>query len=1138
MIGALDYDEGLMQTLKNNGIGILVSTLTGLKESKEMFKSDFPQHLEPSGVRHTIQESDIVLEGGNKASKLRTVAPFAQRVETRRDVGDYVDIPDARHYIKEFNKMLSRMNIKNKKVTAEDFAYKIGAGNLPEFAKLVDEMRIKYSDDEFVGKLMFSMLKTSGFKFEDSIDILKRLVTEYDATPENKTAMSILMRDLVCYNPKVIETLIDLPKERGTNERMSLQTIADTAEILYIDSSGFKAFERALKIKDENGNYAFEPKDLSSIDYVNKIVSDNSFTDNEIILLMKNIDDFFSVDTKLTISSLLASNKFKPKLKALLSSKEINPDEKYKFINELSDSLLYKRINEIKDKHLRSFVKRNLHNIEDKQKRMQFFYMVIQDFENLSDVKDKYLMSKIYTELAKFADNLNKQKGTVDWTSYEDIKRYIPIDKEIRGESVAPIYGNASEYLSYLEKEYPEYVTSFEHLVKKYENLPFEDYKDYVDKYFKNLSEYTEIYANVPNYVKDKKIQNLRNYFNNTHIKTSGSTDAIKQNKTVEKIYKEKYLPLLSESARERCEKIYDSFGVKMLLVDESSLKELDFVYNELQEWQKAGKGRAKFPNIIDLSNIKQSYIRIDGGVAGYYNMSNNNVSVSTVYFSDLVSALRHEIAHANDSLVKVDSGIIKITGKDGKIEEFDIDNIIVHKKIQKLDENGRPMFNSDGTPVMVIQTYDDGLPVVDFDKSLYFDEFVNAGIDKEYIEYAYTNKAEFVAVAAEGDFSKYSKEFKDILVKFGMPEWMFAMKPKNNMTASPNTYFETEFSAKFTPEENRKIYENTEKFFNHVAKNQADVYADYQKLFGSDLQCRIKDFKGLNEKIYRQINKLDKKIEDLKDIDKYNVEKLKPGQEPLTREAADILIEKYTLQRQNMINDYDPVYSSIQDAYGARVVLDDASAESIAKVHKSLLDAVDSGDIKLLEINNYQGEDSTPYFTSAQIKQLQAHCSRQGYELKVISNVNAPKGRENSYRELYNQNEAIKKAGYTTCQMNIQHKNGIVSEFQIRGKYINELAESEHVYYDLSEGKDIGKDNPAIEKLVEPLKGVVVDMNKPENSQIKTAYLEYLSSCYKYARMQELGIPMDKPVLPPSVNKLLDIENIIAIHSKISALK
>ena len=37
MIGALNYDQGLAQTIKQNGIGILVSTVTGIKASKQMF---------------------------------------------------------------------------------------------------------------------------------------------------------------------------------------------------------------------------------------------------------------------------------------------------------------------------------------------------------------------------------------------------------------------------------------------------------------------------------------------------------------------------------------------------------------------------------------------------------------------------------------------------------------------------------------------------------------------------------------------------------------------------------------------------------------------------------------------------------------------------------------------------------------------------------------------------------------------------------------------------------------------------------------------------------------------------------------------------------------------------------------------
>ncbi len=50
--------------------------------------------------------------------------------------------------------------------------------------------------------------------------------------------------------------------------------------------------------------------------------------------------------------------------------------------------------------------------------------------------------------------------------------------------------------------------------------------------------------------------------------------------------------------------------------------------------------------------------------------------------------------------------------------------------------------------------------------------EFLNAGIPLWHVEYAYTNPKEFIAVASEGDMSKYSDSFKKMLVDFGLPQW------------------------------------------------------------------------------------------------------------------------------------------------------------------------------------------------------------------------------------------------------------------------------------------------------------------------------------------------------------------------------
>ena len=74
---------------------------------------------------------------------------------------------------------------------------------------------------------------------------------------------------------------------------------------------------------------------------------------------------------------------------------------------------------------------------------------------------------------------------------------------------------------------------------------------------------------------------------------------------------------------------------------------------------------------------------------------------------------------------------------------------------VQATDGNGNPVFNPDGTPLMVKAKADDGTFDPDLDKCKYVKEFENAGIPDWHIPYAYTNKADFLAVASEGDYSK-----------------------------------------------------------------------------------------------------------------------------------------------------------------------------------------------------------------------------------------------------------------------------------------------------------------------------------------------------------------------------------------------
>jgi hypothetical protein len=130
------------------------------------------------------------------------------------------------------------------------------------------------------------------------------------------------------------------------------------------------------------------------------------------------------------------------------------------------------------------------------------------------------------------------------------------------------------------------------------------------------------------------------------------------------------------------------------------------------------------------------------------------------------------------------------------------------------------------------------------------------------------------------------------------------------------------------------------------------------------------------------------------------------------------------------------------------------------------------------------------------------------------------------------------KSSGYTTCQINIRHKSGVISEFQIRGSEINKQAETEHLYYDFCQNKNPIAKNPALEPVLSPLKDVVENLKRPENAKLKAAYEQYLTQCYKKARAIEEHKQYKEPVFPSGLDPILKIENLEQIHTEVEAIK
>lgn len=1123
-------------------------------EAKQLLKAMADSESGAAAVKNNKSaERGAVLEGGIRADELDEVAPFAKRLENEPHVGDYIPVPETKLNIKEFKNRLSSLRDKDNKPLVSDFTIEqytqlFGAENLPNVSAFIDEARVKYGD-EFVNHVVRSIAANNSLNKEDAVNLMRRLINEFDGTTENASKIISAGWLLNHSEAKAAQILLDMPKRTNSMDTPwpDAKSLLDNAG-KFKDKKSVAALERAVSLKAENGLNIYDTKDIDSIVQAKELLTSDIYTDEEIkklrfavIGLYKNPADLEDVSKVLTAKE---NTELQAQVKDILKNsdgmkmfglvRQLQP-EIYEKITDLRLSSL-----EIPDKALKSLIKRNIRNINDPQNRLEFLEQMQKYLPDLSEVQDKYILGKIHGETAEIVERLNIDGSNVTSRDYKKLETYVDIDKEFRGEETYS-YGSASQYLSYMEKEYPDEAKVFKDLAEKYETMSADEFENYFRTQVGTNSDITPLH--ITNYVKDKKIETLKNFLRANYYQEGNLNYTRKETAHIKQLYEDKYLSTLPAETRECCQKIYDSFGVKIFVADENDTNSLNYIYNELLEWQKAGKGKATLPPILDLSVIKQGYIDKVFRSGGYHENPSHNISINGQYLDSIKHAIRHEIAHANDSKIKQKSGIITVYNKDGTEEKINIDEIIVHKTEQAKDADGNLLFNPDGTPVMVKAKAEDGTFVPDFDKCKYVDEFRNAGLSDYLIEYAYTDKAEFLAVAAEGDYSKYSKEFKELLVKLGLPDWMFNMTPRDWVKTGTNIYRNEKFSDRYTHEQNKSISQNSEKLFNMVAKNKQKVIDDYDGSFaftlpGTKLYKRIKDFEGVNEKIYRELDRIDKKIRDVSDIETYNATKLKPGDEPLTQEMADALIEKYNIQKQNLINNYDEVYNTLQDVFGARLVMDDCSPASVSKVFNALLQGIDSGKFKILEINNYQGAGGIPYFSSAQIKQIQSHCRRQGYDVKIVSDVNAPKGREAEYQNAFNSAKAIKQSGYTTCQMNIEHSNGVISEFQIRGKHINELAESEHIFYDISQNKDLSRGNPQIKRITDPLVKVVEEMNAKGNEHIKEAYSKYLTECYKYARMQELGISMKKPTLPSEVDPILDIDNIIKIHDMIEQAK
>ena len=205
---------------------------------------------------------------------------------------------------------------------------------------------------------------------------------------------------------------------------------------------------------------------------------------------------------------------------------------------------------------------------------------------------------------------------------------------------------------------------------------------------------------------------------------------------------------------RIQLEQINATYGTKIFFPSRCTTDEinvaLDIITKELDVWIAASGGTAKLPPAIDFTTARSNWYDStsaygQGRTNAYSELGTGALAFSSLNVERIMLSMRHEMTHSND-----------LTRFGKKIPPNRNLNEIMPKKTVMI--NGKEV------------------QVPDMDKCMYVDEFRRAGLPEDRIPYAYNNPAEFIARAAEGDMSKYSPEFKQLLIDFGMPEWMFNM--------------------------------------------------------------------------------------------------------------------------------------------------------------------------------------------------------------------------------------------------------------------------------------------------------------------------------------------------------------------------
>ena len=264
---------------------------------------------------------------------------------------------------------------------------------------------------------------------------------------------------------------------------------------------------------------------------------------------------------------------------------------------------------------------------------------------------------------------------------------------------------------------------------------------------------------NYANFIKALYKEGVKKHYLVTDFESSRKTEALEllsnKKELLDYMYDKYYVSKIKNAKTKKlCREINAKYGTKVLLSNKTRdiNLALTVIRDELEAWTQVSGGKAKFPRIFDLNTCDLSY---ENGSAYTDIRGNLHYQGAKIYTPEII---RHEIMHLNEP---------SMFGKycaEPKLAKF-IRSIIASKKVVV-----------DGQEKEVL----------DWENCKYREEFLKAGIEPDHVEYAYTNRNEFLAVAAEGDTRQYSQEFKNVLMKMGMPRYVFDL-PTEDLDAEIN---------------------------------------------------------------------------------------------------------------------------------------------------------------------------------------------------------------------------------------------------------------------------------------------------------------------------------------------------------------